>query len=86
MAVESYLHIINPLLLIPLFVTSILMISRYIFLLIPISLLLLIPKTRDLVKTWVIENITLLFALGKEIRGKRELVWEKVTDYRHIKN
>lgn len=83
MAIESYLHIINPILLIPLFITSTLMVYRYVFLLIPITFLLLIPKTRKLAKTWMVENITLLIAMGKEIRGKRELVWDKVTDYRN---
>lgn len=78
---ESYLHIVNPLLLVPMAFLTFLIFAKYPILLVS-ALILLYPKARKLLIAYLENNLILLYALFKELRGEKQLVWDRVQEIR----
>lgn len=78
---ESYLHILNPLLLVPMVFLTFFMFVRYPILLVS-ALILLYPKARKLIIAYAENNLILLYALFKELTGEKQLIWDRVQEIR----
>jgi cellulose synthase/poly-beta-1,6-N-acetylglucosamine synthase-like glycosyltransferase len=74
--VNVFLYIINPFLFFFLTITVITVLFRFplLFFLLP---LVFVPKARDLIALYVSNNFYLLIAIFQEIRGHKQIVWNK---------
>lgn len=79
-----YIHIINPLMVIPLIISG--LYTLYYFpLLVLFSVLLLIKQVRVLLVSYITSNISLLLAIISYLKGEEHMVWRKIEEMREHK-
>lgn len=78
---ETYIYIINPLLMVPAVILSIPIIARYPWLLL-ITLLLFFGSVRELVSTHLTDVTIMLVAMLREIGGRERVTWQKIEEIR----
>jgi cellulose synthase/poly-beta-1,6-N-acetylglucosamine synthase-like glycosyltransferase len=80
---ETYIYIVNPLITIPLFLSSVAIVVRY-----PWSLLLasvlLIPQARDAFAAYIINNLIMVLSVFMEIGSREKVTWHKTQETREV--
>lgn len=75
--INLFLHIFNPFMFLVFMFISILILVKYPILALAIPLTLVIPQLRYSAILYVSNHIILLYALFRELFGKKQFVWEK---------
>jgi Na+/H+ antiporter NhaC len=78
---ETFIYVMNPIILLPLIGLSVLMFLRYPWLLL-IFAVLLVSKVRQLFVTYFVNNWIMLVAMAMEAKGKEKSTWEKISEIR----
>jgi cellulose synthase/poly-beta-1,6-N-acetylglucosamine synthase-like glycosyltransferase len=78
---ETFIYVINPIILLPLIGLSVPMFLRYPWLLL-IFAVLLVGKVRQLFVTYIVNNCIMLAAMAMELKGKEKPTWEKISEIR----
>jgi biofilm PGA synthesis N-glycosyltransferase PgaC len=79
---EIFLHIFNPLLFVSLAVTTFLLVLNYPIFLLVLLVIVLVPKTRNLLLETLQNNVILLSALVSLILKRRFVIWKKADETR----
>jgi Na+/H+ antiporter NhaC len=78
---ETFIYVVNPIILLPLIALSIPMFLRYPLLLL-IFAVLLVGKVRQPFVTYFVNSWIMLVAMAMEAKGKEKQTWEKISEIR----